>query len=339
MGCNLRDLAESEAIEMSDLAGKRVGIDSFLVAFQFLTSIRDRGPTGDGGPLKDSKGRPVSHLMGFLERTTALLEAGVIPVFIFDGKHPELKADTMEKRSKSRTEAKEKWEAALAEGDYSEAQKWGQRAVRYTTEMVEETIEMLHLLGVPAFRAAAEGEAQAAVMASQGLIDVVATQDWDALLYGSPILIRNLMSAGSKRMGRVIRAEKIVLDDVLRENNLSREQLIDLAIMIGTDFHPGIPRIGPKTGLKLIREHGSVEKICEVKEKEVPENLDLIREIFLNHPTNTGHNLNLKPVDVAALKSWLEDRDFSEARIQRNLAKIQKSSQVRESGQSSLFEF
>ena len=140
-------------------------------------------------------------------------------------------------------------------------------------------------------------------------------------------------------MGRVIRAEKIVLDDVLRENNLSREQLIDLAIMIGTDFHPGIPGIGPKTGLKLIREHGSVEKICEVKEKEVPENLDLIREIFLNHPTNTGHDLNLKPVDVAALKSWLEDRDFSEARIQRNLAKIQKSSQVRESGQSSLFEF
>ena len=105
MGCNLKDLSNPIKIELNSLVGKKVGIDAFLVAFQFLTSIRDRSETGDGGPLKDSKGRPVSHLMGFLDRTTGLLEKGIIPVFIFDGKHPDLKADTIAMRRQSSIDA------------------------------------------------------------------------------------------------------------------------------------------------------------------------------------------------------------------------------------------
>ncbi len=339
MGCNLRDLSNPTKIDLSDLAGKRIGIDSFLVAFQFLTSIRDRSETGDGGPLKDSQGRPVSHLMGFLERTTGLLEKGIIPIFIFDGVHPDLKAETIAKRKETSMDAELKWKNALKDGDYKEAQKWAQRCIRYTPEMVEETIEMLHLLGVPAFRAAAEGEAQAAVMAAKGDLDIVATQDWDALLYGAPILIRNIMSDGSKRMGKTIKAERILLNELLNENELSREQLVDLGIMIGTDFHPGIKGIGPKTGLKLIKKLGTIEKICIEKEIDVPENLDQIREIFLNHPINENYDLKLKPVDLESLRSWLISRDFSEKRIERNFKKLEKSSQVRNIGQSSLSDF
>jgi flap endonuclease-1 len=339
MGCNLRDLSNPTKIDLSDLAGKRIGIDSFLIAFQFLTSIRDRSETGDGGPLKDSQGRPVSHLMGFLERTTGLLEKGIIPIFIFDGVHPDLKAETIAKRKQTSMDAEVKWKNALKEGDYKEAQKWAQRCIRYTPEMVEETIEMLHLLGVPAFRAAAEGEAQAAVMAAKGDLDIVATQDWDALLYGAPILIRNVMSDGSKRMGKTIKAERILLNELLNENELSREQLVDLGIMIGTDFHPGIKGIGPKTGLKLIRKLGTIEKICIEKEIEVPGNLDQIREIFLNHPINENYDLKLKPVDLESLRTWLISRDFSEKRIERNFKKLEKSSQVRNIGQSSLSDF
>ena len=198
---------------------------------------------------------------------------------------------------------------------------------------------MLHLLGVPAFRAAAEGEAQAAVMAAKGDLDIVATQDWDALLYGAPILIRNIMSDGSKRMGRTIKAEKIILNELLIENELTREELIDLGIMIGTDFHPGIKGIGPKTGMKLIKKFGNIEKICDEKGIEVPENLDLIREIFLNHPINENYDLNLKPVNLESLKQWLLSRDFSDARIERNFKRLKKSSQVRNIGQSSLSDF
>jgi len=339
MGCNLKDLSNPLKIDLDNLAGKKIGIDAFLVAFQFLTSIRDRSATGDGGPLKDSQGRPVSHLMGFLDRTTGLLEKGIIPVFIFDGTHPDLKAETIASRKQSSKDAEKKWKEALEIGDYKEAHKWAQRCVRYTPEMVEETIEMLHLLGVPAFRAAAEGEAQAAVMASKGDLDVVATQDWDALLYGAPILIRNMMSDGSKRMGRTIKAEKIILNELLIENDITREELVDLGIMIGTDFHPGIKGIGPKTGMKLIKKLGTIEKICAEKEIEVPENLDLVREIFLNHPINENYDLKLRPVNLEPLRKWLLSRDFSESRIERNFKRLEKSSQVRNIGQSSLSDF
>lgn len=339
LGCNLRDLAEPVTIELDELSGKIVGIDSYLIAFQFLTTIRARGETGDGGPLKDSKGRTVAHLMGFLERATTLMEKGIIPVFIFDGEHPELKADTMAQRKAKSQDAEKKWRAALSAGDYQEAQKWGQRCVRYTPEMVAETMEMLGLLGVPALLAAAEGEAQAAVMAQKGLVDIVATQDWDALLYGSPVLIRNLMSAGSKRMGKVIRAERIILADLLESHGITHQQLVDLGIMVGTDFHPGIRGIGPKTGLKFIKEYGTIEAICSAKEKEVPEQLDEIRQIFLNHPISEGHDLTLNPVNQDALVTWLQDRDFGEGRIERNLKRLSKSGQVRKGGQSSLFEF
>ena len=122
MGCNLRDLATAEDINLAELKGKRVGIDAFLTAFQFLTTIRDRSPTGDGGPLRDSKGRTVAHLMGILTRTTTMLSLGIQPVFIFDGPSPELKADELAARRARRLEAEAAHKQALEDGDYQTAQ-------------------------------------------------------------------------------------------------------------------------------------------------------------------------------------------------------------------------
>ena len=342
MGCNLRDLAKAEDTNMASMAGKRVGIDSFLLAFQFLTTIRDRSPTGDGGPLKADNGKVVAHLMGFLARASTLLAKGVKPIFIFDGEHPELKNEEIDSRRSRREQAEVEWKAALDAGDFVTAQKMAQRCVRYTPEMVEESMEMLHLMGIPAFRAKAEGEAQAAVMAAKGQIDIVATQDWDALLYGAPILVRNLTSDGSKRMGRIIRAQKIVLSELLSENELTREQLIDLAIMIGTDFHPGIKGIGPKTGLKLIKEFGTIESICKAKDKEIPGRLNEIRQVFLNHPVTEipENELQQGSVDVEGLHKFLvEDRQFSEKRFDNAIEQLSAAGLVRTGGQTSLFSF
>ena len=102
MGCNLRDLASPTAIEMRDLAGERIAVDAFLTAYQFITSLRARGDGKDGTYLRDSSGRPVSHLMGFLDRSSALIEAGIDPVFIFDGRPHELKSDTLAGRKERR---------------------------------------------------------------------------------------------------------------------------------------------------------------------------------------------------------------------------------------------
>ena len=342
MGCNLRDLTSPETIDLNSLAGKRVGVDAFLTAFQFLTTMRDRSPQGDGGPLRAENGKVVSHLMGFLNRTTTLLAAGIKPVYVFDGTAPELKADEIASRKARRLEAERVHKEALAAGDFPLAQKMASRIMHYSPEMVAETKQLLDLLGVPWVDAKAEGEGQAAVMAAKGQLDVVATQDWDALLYGTPLLVRNLMSHGSKQHGRVVKAQKIILDEVLDENGLSREQLIDLAIMIGTDFHPGIKGIGPKTGIKLIKEHGSIETICQVKDKEVPLRLDEIREIFHNHPAVEVADEDLLPgqIDVKGLTQFLQiERQFSQRRMDNAFDKLRAVGLIREGGQTSLFSF
>ncbi len=342
MGCNLRDLASPENIELDSLSGKRVGVDAFLTAFQFLTTIRDRSPQGDGGPLKAENGKVVSHLMGFLNRTTTLLSKGIKPVFIFDGKAPDLKADEIAARRARREESERIHKEALEAGDFALAQKMAPRIMHYSQEMVDETKQLLDLLGVPWVVAEAEGEGQAAVMAAKGQLDIVATQDWDALLYGTPHLVRNLMSDGSKQHGRVVRAQSIDLSQMLETHGLSREQLIDLAIMIGTDFHPGIKGIGPKTGIKLIKQHGSIEVICQVKDKEVPERLDEIREIFLNHPAVEVADEDLKPgqIDVKGLIQFLQvERQFSQRRMDNELDKLRDVGLIREGGQRSLFSF
>ncbi|MDG1550236.1 MAG: hypothetical protein P8Q95_00740 [Candidatus Poseidoniaceae archaeon] len=342
MGCNLRDLASPQNIELDSLAGKRVGVDAFLTAFQFLTTIRDRSPQGDGGPLKAENGKVVSHLMGFLNRTTMLLSKGIKPVFIFDGKSPDLKADELATRRARREESRKIHEEALAAGDFALAQKMAQRIMHYSPEMVQETKQLLDLLGVPWVDAKAEGEGQAAVMAALGQLDAVATQDWDALLYGTPILIRNMMTDGTKQHGRLVHAQKINLEELLEEHELSKSQLIDLAIMIGTDFHPGIRGIGPKTGLKLIKLHGTIEEICSVKDKDVPERLDEIREIFHNHPSNEvdAKSLELGTIDLAGLKQFLQvERQFSQRRMDNALDKLRDAGLIREGGQTSLFSF
>jgi len=342
MGCNLRDITSPETIDLNSLAGKRVGVDAFLTAFQFLTTMRDRSPQGDGGPLRSENGKVVSHLMGFLNRTTTLLAAGIKPVYVFDGTAPELKADEIAQRRARRVEAERIHKEALAAGDFPLAQKMAQRIMHYSPEMVAETKQLLDLLGVPWVDAKAEGEGQAAVMAAKGQLDVVATQDWDALLYGTPLLVRNLMSHGSKQHGRVVQAQKIVLDEVLSENELTRAQLIDLAIMIGTDFHPGIRGIGPKTGMKLIKAHGTIEAICEAKEKDVPERLDEIRAIFHDHPANEVADADLEPgqVDTKGLIQFLQvERQFSQRRMDNAFDKLREVGLIREGGQRSLFSF
>ena len=339
MGCNLRDLASPSAIEMSDLAGERIAVDAFLTAYQFITSLRARGEGKDGTYLRDSSGRPVSHLMGFLDRSSALIEAGIDPVFIFDGRPHELKFDTLAERKERRTDAREKWEAAIEAEDWQAADKLGAQVVSYTPEMVQETKQMLDLLGIAWIEAPMEAEGAASVWCRQGQVSGVASQDWDVLLYGGPVMIRNLTSHGTRKFGRMGTAEKIVLSELLENHNITHEQLVDLGIMVGTDFHPGIRGIGPKTGLKLIKEHGTIEAVCEAKEKELPERLDEIRELFLNHPIQ-GDLPSSGMVDEDALRTFLVDeREFSERRMTRALDRMKSAGRMRQKGQSTLFDF
>lgn len=335
MGCNLRDLVSAEPIELSDLSGQKIAVDVFLNSYQFITSMT--GP--DGRPLSYD-GRPVAHLMGFLDRSTVMISEGIDPVFVFDGKPHELKQETLDGRKERKVEAISRWESAVEAGDMEAAKKLGPQTASYTPEMVQETKDMFDLMGVTWVEAPMEAEGAAAVMCSRGEVAAVASQDWDTLLYGSPVMVRNLTSHGTRKFGRVLSAERISLTDTLESHQITREQLVDLGIMVGTDFHPGIKRIGPKTGLKLIRKHGTMEAVAEEKGFELPDRLGEIRSLFMDHPTSDAPLPDPRRAVEQDLRGFLQDeRGFSEGRVDRALNRLADAGRLRSANQPSLFDF
>ncbi|HQT45416.1 MAG TPA: flap structure-specific endonuclease, partial [Candidatus Micrarchaeota archaeon] len=188
MGVSISELVKPRETSFSEFSGKIVAIDAYNTLYQFLTSIRQP----DGTPLSDSNGNPTGHLTGLFYRTTKLLEAGVKPVFVFDGVPPEFKRATLEKRHDVKVLAHADMEAALKAGDFDAARKFSARTVRLTREMALEAQGLLKAMGVPSVNAPSEGEACASVMVREGIAYAVASQDYDALLFGAPRLIRNM---------------------------------------------------------------------------------------------------------------------------------------------------
>jgi len=185
-----------------------------------------------------------------------------------------------------------------------------------------------------------EAEGAGAVRCANGEVAAVASQDWDTLLYGSPVMIRNLTSHGRKKFGRVLTAEKVVLKEMLDTHEITKEQLVDLAIMIGTDFHPGIKGIGPKTGLKLIKEHGTMEAVAEVKEFEMPKDIETIRGLFLNHPVHPDPIPQAQRAVEKDLREFLQgEYGFSDGRLQRALDRLASANHLKSENQPTLFDF
>jgi len=338
MGVDLKPVTEARHIEMHELSGKIIAIDAFNAIHQFLSIIRQR----DGTPLKDSKGRVTSHLSGLLYRTANMVDAGIKPVYVFDGKPHPLKLHTLQKRMEIRSEAEKEWKEAIERGDMQEAFKKAIRTSRINEEIVKESKRLLNALGIPYIDAPGEGEAQAAHMAKKGSVDGVASQDFDCLLFGSPRLIRNLAVTGKRKLPDKqiwidVPIEEILLEKVLEKNGITREQLVDAAILIGTDFNEGIKGIGPKKAIALVKKYGSIEEIMENENISV-ENYEEIRKIFLEPDVSDDYEIEFKEVnEEEAVKILCEEHQFSMDRVKKAIEKYKKF--AKSFKQASLFDF
>ncbi len=342
MGVDLADIVPREKISLDDLKGKTFAVDAYNALYQFLAIIR--GPTGT--PLMDRNGRVTSHLSGLLYRTTNLAERGIKLVYVFDGKPPTLKEVEIKRRRAIKEEAIVRYEAAIAHGQPEEAKKYAQATSSLKDMMVEDSLELLKYLGVPYVHAPSEGEAQAAYMASRGDVWGAVSQDFDSLLFGANRLVRNLAISGKRKLPLreayvQVDPETVTLQEALRQLGVDRNQLVDLGILIGTDFNPdGFKGIGPKTALKMIREDGSIEKIAESNPNlRPPENLDRVRQIFLNPEVTSKYTLKWREPDVDGLVRFLcGERDFSEERVRTAVARA-KQGFAQEAGRKTLESF
>ena len=311
---------------LSDLSGRSIAIDAYNALYQFLAIIRQP----DGTPLKDRTGVITSHLSGLLYRTTNLAEMGMKVVYVFDGVPPALKEVEIRRRARVKEEAIVKYEKALQEGRTEEARTYAQATSRLKDYMADDSKHLLTLMGVPWVQAPSEGEAQAAYITKKGDTNYCASQDYDSLLFGAPLLIRNVTISGRRKLPRKrvfidVIPEIVELDQVLKELHITREQLIDIGILVGTDFNPeGVKGIGPKTALTLIREHGSLENaLPHLETATFPVEPQRIREIFLNPKITDNYQLIWREPDIEGVVDFLcRERDFSEDRVRKALEKM-----------------
>ena len=328
MGINFRDLVSKVVIRLEDLSGRSVAIDAYNALYQFLAIIRQP----DGTPLKDSSGKVTSHLSGLFYRTSNFIEMGIRPIYVFDGTPPTLKEAEIRRRMKVKEEAFAKYENAVAKGRLEEARIYAQATSRLKDYMEDDSKRLLGLMGVPWVQAPGEGEAQAAHMTKRGDSDYCASPDYDSLLFGAPLLIRNVTISGrrklpSKNVYVDVVPELVELKVVLRDLGLDQRQLIDVAILIGTDFNPdGIKGLGPKTALKLIKTHGSLEDaLPHLKNAEFPASPERIREIFLHPKVMDSYTLDWRDPEVEGIVDFLcREKDFSEDRVRKALDRMQE---------------
>jgi len=343
MGVDLGELFTKEPCGFDDFKDQIIAIDAYNVLHQFLSIIRQR----DGTPLKDAQGRITSHLSGLLYRTANLVNARIRPVYVFDGKPHLLKARTIQQRRERKEQAEKDWKEALEKGDLETARSKAQQTSRVTSEIVDQSKQLLDALGIPYIQAPSEGEAQASCMVKKGDAYAVGSQDFDCLLFGTPLLVRHLTSSEKRKLPNkqaytTIHPECIQLLPGLKKLGISQEQLVDIAILIGTDFNEGIRGYGPKKSLQLIQKTGNLENalntIPDLTQKPPSEEIDIVRRIFLQPEVTEDYEISwLKPDPSKVFSIMCDEHQFSRERVTSVLENY--SSAQQSTKQKNLFDF
>mmetsp|Transcript_5894 Transcript_5894/g.14638 ORF Transcript_5894/g.14638 Transcript_5894/m.14638 type:complete len:424 (-) Transcript_5894:2501-3772(-) len=347
-------------VEFKSLHGRRIAIDASMAIYQFLIAVRSGGPNQQAMMLTNADGETTSHIQGMFNRTIRFLTEGLKPVFVFDGKAPNMKSGELEKRRQKRRKAEEELKKATDEDNKEEMEKHSKRLARAGRKENEDCKRLLRLMGVPVILAPMEAEAQAAALCKAGKVYATGTEDMDALTFATPILVRKLTFANQSSKGAQI--QTMNYKKAIEGLGLTHDQFVDLCILLGCDYCDTIKGIGPKTALKLIREHGSIEKILpvvkdmpkytvpeswipdqkdenettdeegndndETKEKETPATpaYVLARDLFHNHEVNTDVELKWKEPDAEELTKFLvEEAGFNPERVKVQIEKLKKA--------------
>ncbi|KAI5658297.1 hypothetical protein M9H77_27090 [Catharanthus roseus] len=306
--------------------GRKIAIDASMSIYQFLIVV---GRTGTE-TLTNEAGEVTSHLQGMFNRTIRLLEAGIKPVYVFDGKPPDMKKQELAKRYSKRADATEDLNQAVEAGNMEEIEKFSKRTVKVTKQHNEDCKKLLRLMGVPVVEAPCEAEAQCAALCKSGKVYAVASEDMDSLTFGAPKFLRHLMDPSSKK----IPVMEFEISKVLEGLKLTMDQFIDLCILCGCDYCDSIRGIGGLTALKLIDQHKSIEVILENINKEryqIPDDWPYqdARQLFKEPEVVTDdEQLELKwtaPDEEGLINFLVNENGFSIDRVTKAIEKIKAS--------------
>ena len=257
---------------------------------------------------------------------------GIKPVYVFDGKPPSLKSAEIEKRKQIKKEATVKYEKAITTGNMEDARKYAQQTTSMRDGMVEDSKKLLDLFGIPHIQAPSEGEATAANLTITGQAFASASQDFDSILFGAKRLVRNFTNSGRRKLPNrnsyiEVLPEMIEFQKNLESMGLTRKELVDTGILIGTDFNPdGFERVGPKTAIKMIKQYKRLEDIPQIQEQLQQIPFDEIRKIFLEPNVAKIDKIEFGETDFEGVVKYLsEERDFSKDRVETSMNRLKKS--------------
>jgi flap endonuclease-1 len=267
--------------------------------------------------------------MGMFYRTIRLLENGIKPVYVFDGKPPDMKGGELAKRQERRNEAQDNLDKATEAGDSENVEKFTRRLVKVTKEHGDDCRKLLKLMGVPYIEAPCEAEAQCCALVKAGKVYGVGTEDMDVLTFGGEVLLRHLTFSEARKMP----IKEFHLQKILQGLDFTYEQFIDLCILLGCDYCETIKGIGPKRALDLIREHKTIENVIEHIDKDkyqISENWNYkkARELFKNPEVIDAETIELKwcePDEEGIIEYMCKNKGFSEERMRNGIKKILKS--------------
>ncbi|XP_065034486.1 flap endonuclease 1-A-like isoform X3 [Musa acuminata AAA Group] len=302
-------------------SGRKIAIDASMSIYQFLVVVGRNGME----TLTNEAGEVTSHLQGMFNRTIRLLEAGIIPVYVFDGQPPELKKQELAKRNLKREDAIRDLTVAIEVGDKEGIRKFSKRTVKVTKRHNEDCKRLLRLMGIPVIEAPCEAEAQCAAICKSNKVYAVASEDMDSLTFGAPRLVRHLMYPSSRK----IPVMEFEVSKILEELKLSMDQFIDLCILSGCDYCNNIKGIGGQTALKLIHRHGCMENILQNINKEryhLPEDWPYkkVRQLF-REPNVSSEIPELRwtsPDDEGLVNFLVNENSFNNKRVAKAIEKI-----------------
>ncbi|CAL1285464.1 unnamed protein product [Larinioides sclopetarius] len=310
--------------EIKNYFGRKIAVDASMSIYQFLIAVRQ-----EASMLTNADGETTSHLVGLFYRTIRMIDNGIKPVYVFDGKPPHMKSSELEKRQERRAEAQKNLEKAEEEGVAEDVNKFSRRLVKVTKQHNDECKELLKLMGVPYVEAPCEAEAQCAALVKAGKVYATATEDMDGLTFGSTVLLRHMTFSEARKMP----IKEFHLNRVLDELGLNQDEFIDLCILLGCDYCESIKGIGPKKAYEYIKSEKSIENIIEKIEKQgkykAPEDwvYKEARELFKNPEVADPETVELKwcdPDEEGLIKFLCGDKGFSEDRVKNGVKKLLK---------------
>jgi flap endonuclease-1 len=334
MGVKLKKLIESTFIPLTEIKGCKVAVDGMNMLFQILYNPYQMAQKLPDIFYMDSTRRVITHLYGWLQKVNQFYKANVFPVIVFDGKPDPYKRLTTKDYARDYLAVKKKYERAINDGDYLSAKKFALSKSFMFINCIHESKQILESCGVPVIMAPSEAEAQCVSLQKEGLVDYVVSNDFDVMMYGSPKIIRKITFQSRKKVkGKWIsykpNIEVIKTFENLDRLGISLNQLIDLSILVGNDYYPGVKKIGPMKALQSIKYFKNLERIMK-KHPHLFGNISLqkiqrIREMFQSPEVIKKPKIKQHPLNLNGLRRLLlSNHKLNSERVERRLKGLER---------------